>query len=265
MTQLTDPHRSRVTPSDGVPGRFDLDLSEGWSSLVGVHGGHLVALAVEVVAAAGHRRPVRTVATSFLRSARPGPAEAEIRVVREGGLVTICEVAMSQRGGPLLVSRLTLMDPGEGPSWDTTASIELPPPEACVPRDPERALPRHFDRAEARFDPANPPLENDRARVRGYIRPWPGEAVDAAWLTMATDWFPPPAFSVAEPPVGGISVDLFTHLHRCDIDLAADEWLVGDFGIDVSAHGMAVEHGRLLTQRGAMVAESFQTRLTATR
>lgn len=99
--------------------------------------------------------------------------------------------------------------------------------------------------------------------VRGYLRPLAGDRVDSAWLAMATDWFPPPAFVRLEPPTGGVSIDLTTHVHRPEVALAGDEWLIGSFAVDTSSAGLAVEHGLLATTDGELVAESFQTRLTA--
>ena len=98
--------------------------------------------------------------------------------------------------------------------------------------------------------------------VRGYLRPLQGDRVDSAWLAMATDWFPPPAFVRLEPPTGGISIDLTTHIHRPEVALTGDEWLVGSFHVETSSAGLAVEHGVLATTDGTLVAESFQTRLT---
>jgi len=99
--------------------------------------------------------------------------------------------------------------------------------------------------------------------VRGYLRPLEGDRVDSAWLAMATDWFPPPAFVRLEPPTGGVSVDLTTHVHRPEVTLADDEWLVGRFEVETSSAGLAVERGVIATTDGTLVAESFQTRLTA--
>ncbi len=76
------------------------------------------------------------------------------------------------------------------------------------------------------------------------MRPLEARAVDAAWLAMATDWFPPPAFVRLAPPTGGVSIDLTTHIHRRGLMLAADEWLAGAFEIEDSTGGLAVEHGR---------------------
>ena len=87
--------------------------------------------------------------------------------------------------------------------------------------------------------------------------------IDAAWLVMATDCFPPPAFARVEPPTGGMSIDLTVHVHRSGLDLGDDGWLAGSFEIHDSTGGLAVERGRITQLDGTVVAESFQTRLTA--
>jgi len=94
------------------------------------------------------------------------------------------------------------------------------------------------------------------------LRPNETRPIDTAWLAMATDWFPPPAFVRIEPPTGGISIDLVTHIHRT-LPALGDEWLTGAFEIETSASGLAVEHGRIATRDGVLLAESFHTRWTA--
>ena len=122
----------------------------------------------------------------------------------------------------------------------------------------------HFDRVDGLIDPRTMPFSGgDRALVRGYLRPLEPRPVDAAWLAMAVDWFPPPAFVRVEPPTGGVSIDLTTHIHQAPVVLGHDDWLTGEFEIETSTGGLAVEHGRIARRDGTLVAESFQTRLTA--
>jgi acyl-CoA thioesterase len=122
----------------------------------------------------------------------------------------------------------------------------------------------HFGRVDGHLDPASlPGTGGARAVVRGYVRPWESRSVDAAWLAMASDWFPPPAFVRLDPPTGGVSIDLTTHIHQPLVVLGDDEYLTGEFSIDTSTGGLAVEHGRISGPDGRLVAESFQTRLTA--
>jgi acyl-CoA thioesterase len=161
----------------------------------------------------------------------------------------------------LIVSRLTLMTARSGLEWSERRPLDLPPPEDCVPFSP----PAHvvsFGRVELRFDPDRMPFAGTRAYVGGYVRPLEARRIDAAWLVMATDCFPPPA-SLVPSSDGRVSIDLTVHIHRSGFALGDDEWLAGSFEIDDSTGGLAVERGRITKMDGTVVAESFQTRLTA--
>jgi acyl-CoA thioesterase len=251
-----------VTPIDGRPGVFAVELDPGWSSLVGVHGGYMCALGVRGVESIVPDRFVRTVTTSFLRTGAVGTAELSVHEVRRGRTMSTVVTELVQDDRVLLTSRITAVVPRVGVEWSTSLSLGLPPVERCVPMDAGRVA--HFDRVQGLLDPASLPFSGgDRAMVRGYIRPLDDRRVSSAWLAMATDWFPPPAFVRLEPPTGGVSIDLTTHVHQPDLLLGDDDWLLASFEIRTSANGLAVEHGLITTGDGTPVAESFQTRLTA--
>ena len=261
-----------LAPVPGAAGEFAVDLDPGWSSLVGIHGGYLCALAVRAAeaVAGGASRPVRTITTSFLRTGKPGPATVVATELRRGRSMSTVTADVLQDGRLLTTSRLTLVEPRAGVEWQPRAEPSpLPPPDECVRIDTGERRVAHFARADGLLDPGSVPFSGgERARVAGYLRPWPDTdrrrpPVDAAWLAMASDWFPPPAFVRLAPPTGGVSVDLTTHVHRPHVLLGGDEWLTGEFEIETSTGGLAVEHGRLTGPDGHLVAESFQTRLTA--
>ena len=250
-----------LDPMPGRPGEFTVDLDAGWSSLVGIHGGYLCAIAVRGAETLVPDRPVRTITTSFVRTGKVGSATLSVRAVRAGGSITTMVADLVQHGRLLTTSRLTLMTERSGVEWGASAPIDLPPVGECVRMDGERVA--HFDRVDGWIDPRSLPFSGgERAVVRGYLRPQASGSVDAAWLAMATDWFPPPAFVRLEPPVGGVSIDLTTHIHQPRVTLGDDQWLTGAFEVETSAAGLAVEHGRIAHQDGTLVAESFQTRLT---
>ena len=251
-----------LTPIAGQPGSFSVDLDAGWSSLVGVHGGYMCALVVRGAEAVVEDRAVRTVTTSFLRTGAVGPAVLSVSEVRRGRSMSTVVVDLEQDGRRLLSSRLTALVSRTGVEWSAPSTLDLPPVERCVPMDASRVS--HFDRIDGLLDPAHLPFSGgDRAMVQGYLRPLEGPRVDSAWLAMATDWFPPPAFVRLEPPMGGVSIDLTTHIHQPDVLLGDDEWLCARFEIRTSTNGLAVEHGLITTNDGTPVAESLQTRLTA--
>jgi acyl-CoA thioesterase len=253
-----------LTPVTGEEGRFEVHLDAGWASLVGVHGGYMVAIAVRAAERVVPGRTVRTVVTTFLRTGQLGPATLTVRPVRAGRTIATVVTDLAQDGETLITSRHTLLADRLGVEWTQPLRPDLPPPAACVDFDPAGHV-SHFGRVDSRFDPARLPFSGQQARVAGWVRPLEPRPVDAPWLAMATDWFPPPAFALLEPPTGGISVDLTTHLHRPGIVLSKDEWLAGAFEIRDSTGGLAVEHGRITTMDGTLVAESFQTRLTTQR
>jgi acyl-CoA thioesterase len=251
--------RARPTDDDGV---FEIDVSDAWGSLVGAHGGFLAAVATRCAEQLAPGRRARTVSTTFLRPGRIGRATIRADVVRTGRSIATVTVDIEQEGRSVTSSRLTLVAPVRGAEWSTRVPLELPPPTECVPVTPPNPV-AHFDRVDGLLDPSSLPFTGgDRAMVQGYIRPLEPRAIDAAWLAMATDWFPPPAFVRIDPPAGGISVDLATHVHRT-IDDHDGSWLTGRFEIVTSVDGLAVEHGWIGTLDGELLAESFQTRWTA--
>lgn len=265
VTQLSTPLTEfdrflRLGPLPGLAGTYDVELPDAWSALVGIHGGYLTALATRGAELAVPDRTVRTLTTSFLRPARPGPAVLHVREQRRGRSISTALAELVQDGRGVTSTRATLVADQSGIEWRPAEPISLPPLEECVPIEP-RTPSAHFDRADARLDPSSLPFtDGPDARVRGYLRPREPRPVDAAWLAMASDWFPPPAFVRVEPPVGGISIDLTTHVHDTLPPLAPDTWLTAEFAITTSVGGLATEHGRIATTAGQLLAESFQTR-----
>ena len=245
------------------PGRFEVQLDPAWSSLTGMHGGYLAAIAILAGQSAVGDRPIRTVTTSFLRPAVAGPAFVDVEVLRSGRSVTNLSVTISQSSRPVVVSTVTTAFTVESTAWETIPQLGLAPIERCVPITPPPDI-RHFDHGVAMLDPADLPFSHGpRARVAGYMRPLEPRVIDAAWLGMALDWFPPASFTRIDPPSGGISIDYTIHIHRTLSELGDDEWLGGVFHADISAGGIALEKGLITDPAGRILAESFHTRWTA--
>ena len=72
-------------PIAGRPGELSVRLDPGWSSLVGVHGGYLCAIAVHAAESLAPGRTVRTLSTSFLRTAQVGTATLTVRECGKAG------------------------------------------------------------------------------------------------------------------------------------------------------------------------------------
>ena len=248
--------------------RFDVHLPDRWSSLVGVHGGFMVGLAVRAGEQLVPDRAVRTVATSFRSSVTLGAATLRVKEARRGRSTSNVDVVLSQDGRDAVVVHLTMLADladTHRVEWEQPAPLSIAPVGECVEIEPPNPVP-HFLCADGRLDPASLPFsDGPDTSVRGYVRPLDGETVDAAWLAMICDWFPPPAFVNVMPPAGGISVDMLTHIHRATPSVGEDGWLAGWFEITTSHDGLATEHGRIVTPDGSAVADSVQTRWTARR
>lgn len=260
VTSTTFDRTTGVTATG--PGEFEVQLSPVWGSLVGMLGGSLVAVAVRGLEATVPDRHVRTVSTSFSRAGQPGPAHLAVEVLHASRSVTIAVATLTQEGRLLTTTRGTLVGERAGPDWSAPQRLVNVDIEDCVPIEPPWPMP-HFDQAEGVLDPHHVPFTGEPvAEIRGYVRPIERRPIDAAWLSMISDWFPPPAFVRLEPPGGGISIDLVVHIHRTVTDLGGS-WLTGAFGIETAVGGLGVEHGRIATPDGRLLAESFHTRWTA--
>jgi len=256
--------RLYTSSGDAEPTSFDVDLHESWSSLRGIHGGYMASLAARAAERVVPDRAVRTVTTSFLRPGKVGPAQLAVEVLRNGRTFTNLEVGLRQDGRLVCTTRVTAITPGGGPEWSPQVTDRPAPLSSCVSFTPPPQI-RHFEHAELRIDPATiPDGTADLARVAGHVRPLEGRPVDAAWLVMIGDWFPPSPFRRLLPPAGGVSVDYTVHIHRLPSGGRADEdsWLEGVFIAADSTGAIALERGVLSGGDGIAIADTFHTRYT---
>lgn len=254
---------TQLAVEPAAPGRAHIEIDPSWGSLIGVHGGLLAALAVRAAEQMRPDRRVRSSSTTFLRPTRVGPLDLITETVRDGRSLTTMAIELRQRDRAVAITRATLVDPGtNGESWDHAASPVVAPVAECVDLAPPPGV-RHFEQAVARLDPTDMPFAHgEHARVAGHVRPLEAGPVDAAWLTMLLDWFPPTAFSRLDPPTGGVSVDYSVHVHRTLDWATPDDWFVGGFRSDLSTGGLAIEHGSIHSPDGHLLAESFHSRWT---
>ena len=95
------------------------------------------------------------------------------------------------------------------------------------------------------------------------MRPREAQVVDAAWLAMILDWFPPSPFTRREQPVGGVSVDFTVHLHTGAVRAGRRRLARRPASrASAGADGLALERGRIHSPSGSVLAESFHTRWT---
>lgn len=255
----------RRQPGDGP--RFAVELDESWSSLLGVHGGYVTALAVHAAESVAPTRAVRTVTSTFLRPTRPGPAELDVSVLRNGRSLTTIQVTTSQDERDAVATRITMTEPSiTGQEWSTAVADRPVDRDRCIPFTPPPTI-RHFKHAELLLDPTTIPTADiptggsTEARIAGHVRPIEARPIDAAWLTMIGDWFPPSPFRRVAPPIGGVSIDYTIHVHGT-LPVDPERWLEGVFVAANSAGGIALERGTVADADGGLVAETFHTRWT---
>ena len=118
---------TRLFPDVLRPGQFGIDLDSAWSSLIGMHGGYLVAVAIAAAAKLAGDRPIRTVTTNFLRPAFAKPAIVSVDIVRAGRSVTNLAVTLTQSAKTVLTSQVIAAEAGESTAWDTSAKLDLRP------------------------------------------------------------------------------------------------------------------------------------------
>lgn len=250
-----------LTP-DG-PGSFLARFDASWSGPTGMLGGYVAAHVVRAVEAIDPNRAVRSLHVSFLRPSSEGEARLSVETIREGRSLAVHDVVVRQADKPVAMTRVTTTTPAPDALTWATDPVELPPPvEQCEPIAPPPGI-RHFDHGITVLDPAWRPFSGrPRAHIAGWMQPREPRAVDAAWLAMILDWFPPAAFARALPPTGALSVDYTVHLHRAVVDPSAGPWLAGVFRTDTAAGGLGLEHGVVASADGTLLAESFHTRVT---
>jgi acyl-CoA thioesterase len=249
-----------VEVTDGG-GRFRAELDPSWASLRGIHGGYATATLVRAVEAILPGRDVRTVTSAFLRPSEAGPGDVDVAVHRTGRSLATATAVLRQGGREAISARMTLRTPVEAPTWAQPVHERPPALADCVPFVPPPHI-RHFEQAVLLIDPDTPvDASGTDARVAGHVRPLEPRPIDAAWLVMIGDWFPPSPFRRLTPPEGGVSIDYAVHVHRT-LPADPDRWLEGVFHTQVSEAGIALEHGVIATPDGMPIAETFHTRWT---
>jgi acyl-CoA thioesterase len=248
-------------------GRYTADLPAAWTALQGVHGGFAAALAVRAVTSAvgDSSRAVRSATFGFIRGLRPGPVVYAVEQVRTGRALATFHVTVTQDDGPpAVVGRLHLSRPWEGVEFS-----DLTPPPATPPVEAQRFAISgdggHIHHLVTWLHPETTLFAGrDQARWLAWTRPTPPDRVDAEWLTMVGDYFPPAVFvrNTAESRAVTIEYAVQFHTGVREIPVSAGEYVACEVHAPHSASGFAVEDGRFWAPGGTLLATVRQTRLS---
>jgi acyl-CoA thioesterase len=249
-------------------GRWRADLDERWQSLIALHGGYAAAIVVRALLAELEPtgQALRNVTTRFVRSPKPGPADVEVHVERQGRTVSFASGRLVQGDRTVLLVDATFATPTDGGlRYDEHRAPRRsgPAPEG-LPRFDGGGLVNHFRQVDLRLDPDVVPFSGTgSAWIGAWMRPLDDEPVDVAWLVAAGDFLPPASFSRSTGPTRAASIDYSIFFPIADpvahVPIGADLYV--ETHSMLAADGMAVEDGVLWAPDGTVVAVSRQTRL----
>ena len=250
------------------PDRFRAHVDEQWSSLQGVHGGIVAALAlrsVEQVLADLDVDPattLRAATVGYVRGNSIGELTIDVEVVRRGRAMVASHARTTQDGRTTTVARFHHSTPWEGPAYSDAPPMPTRPSGTVRLEVSDR--PAHLNNVETHLHPDTTVFAGaDRAEWLAWSRPLTGDSFDSAWLTMFADYFPPAVFARATTPQRAVSIEYSLQVHS-----AAGRWRLDDDAYLAtrmhafhSHDGFAVEDGWIYLPDGTLLATARQTRL----
>jgi acyl-CoA thioesterase len=247
--------------------RFRAHVDDQWTSLQGIHGGIVAAIAVNASSTvlrdegADPAAQLRAATFGYVSGNTVGDLTIDIETIRRGRALSTTHARVMQGDKTISVARFHHSTPWEGLEFS-----DVPPP-AIKPADAIRLQvprPAHLNNAETYLHPDTALFVGaDRADWLAWSRPTDGDSFDAAWLTMFGDYFPPAVFARTTNPVRAVTIEYSIQIHS-----AAGSWTLAD-GDYLSARmhtfhshdGFAVEDGWIHLPNGTLLATVRQTRL----
>jgi acyl-CoA thioesterase len=251
------------------PQNFRTQITDRWSIGTAPNGGYLAVITTKSIAARlPHPHPF-SVTTHFLSTARPGPAEIAVEVVRAGKGHSTGEAKLFQGGKEIVRTIAVFGDLGAGaggPTHVTVAPHDLPPPDAC---ERGRAGPTSSlsiaDRVDVAMRPGAvswmpgpdglPRRHSERAVLDGWVRLRDGSEPDPISLVFFADAFPPPVLNLSSVRTPWVpTLELTVHVKA----IPAPGFLAARFTTRALVDGYLEEDGEVWDGAGKLVAISRQ-------
>lgn len=178
-------------------GRYQAELDGRFGFAEALNGGYLMAVLLRAaVAESPHEHPVATSA-SFLRVAKPGPAEILVEQRKAGRTAAMARVTLLQADQPIIDMQVTTgtLDPSAEPIFVGESARSLPPVEDCLTFDSGKEDRGFADQVDMRFDPSVMGWLDGRpsGRLEGaaHFRLHEDQDPDPYVLALAVDALPP--------------------------------------------------------------------------
>lgn len=244
--------------------QYRTELAPGWVIGGGLNGGYLLA----VIGAAVRRTMVRkpdpfTISAYYLSASKPGPADINVDIHRDGNAVSTVAVDLSQGDTTRVTALATFgkLDDLPDDVRTTAQPPQMPPPEECVPNSfapPElRNVAPMLDRVEMLFHPDHVGWAIGKPSRRGELCAWfrliDGREPDPISLLMVVDSLPPVTFDLGMPGWAP-TLELTAHVRA----KPAPGWLLVRHATRNMAGGMFEEDCEVWDSAGRLVAQSRQ-------
>lgn len=249
-------------------GRYQGHVDEAWTSLQGVHGGVVAAIALAATERALHDAGVdanttlRAATLGYVAGNVVGDLTVDVDTVRRGRSLVTTHARTSQQGKTTTVARFHHSPPWEGMAYTDAPPMPERPPETVHLHRP--GTPAHINNVETHLHPETALLAGaDRAEWIAWSRPLQGSSFDAPWLLMFGDYFPPAVFAKATTPQRAVTIEYSIQIHSAAAgwDLGEDGYLTARMHAFHSNEGFAVEDGWVYLPDGNLIATTRQTRL----
>ncbi len=244
-------------------GDFVATIADSWDIAGNANGGYLLAILGAAMREASGRPDPLTVTAHFLAPGKPGSAELQVSVVKQGRqLVTVSGMAV-QNGRPILQAIGTFGDldsMAEEVSLTSLVRPTIAPLDRCLDRQGAAAkvdvgivhkVLVALDPRDSGFSVGQP---SGRAEINGWFEFRDQRPLDSLALLLVCDVFPPAVFNVEIAPGWVPTVELTVHVRA----RPAPGPLQCRFATEVVQNGAINEDGVVWDSAGTVVAQSRQ-------
>jgi acyl-CoA thioesterase len=244
-------------------------LHDGWDIVGRTNGGYMLSILSRASSQATNGRSPVSITGHFTAPGQAGPIAIETEVVRSGRRLSVVRSRMIQEGRILLDALGTFAKPGDGELeilLSDATPIELPSPEESVrgvPSDDAPFPPPFVGKIDMRPGPRLAGIFTTGPYGDAALEGWFGllddEPLDAHALVIASDAFPPTAFTAGLPLGWTPTLELTVHVR----DPFPKGWIKCEFRSRFVSGGYIEEDGLMWDENGRLVAQSRQLAMVA--